>query len=132
MLTWRGPDGDVRLSVAVGALGFPMRSLNSGAASQLGRSALNPSASQLPSHASSPGSGAGAMHTPPSPSRYSPHVRRVPKVAPRSPSHLDRRSSRPQLAIFRKAARMFCSGEAKSIFGSTRKVQKAPGADKSE
>ncbi|XP_029681383.1 CCR4-NOT transcription complex subunit 2-like isoform X1 [Takifugu rubripes] len=51
------------LSVAVGALGFPMRSLNSGAASQLSRSALNPSAS----HANTPG--AGTMHTPPSPSR---------------------------------------------------------------
>ncbi|XP_056878064.1 CCR4-NOT transcription complex subunit 2-like isoform X2 [Takifugu flavidus] len=49
------------------ALGFPMRSLNSGAASQLSRSALNPSASQLPSHANTPG--AGTMHTPPSPSR---------------------------------------------------------------
>uniref|UniRef100_A0A674MUW9 CCR4-NOT transcription complex subunit 2 n=1 Tax=Takifugu rubripes TaxID=31033 RepID=A0A674MUW9_TAKRU len=47
------------------ALGFPMRSLNSGAASQLSRSALNPSAS----HANTPG--AGTMHTPPSPSRYS-------------------------------------------------------------
>uniref|UniRef100_A0A8C9ZES9 CCR4-NOT transcription complex subunit 2 n=1 Tax=Sander lucioperca TaxID=283035 RepID=A0A8C9ZES9_SANLU len=49
------------------ALGFPMRGMNSSAAPQLSRSGLNPSASQLPSHASTPNT--GTMHTPPSPSR---------------------------------------------------------------
>ncbi|XP_045895836.1 CCR4-NOT transcription complex subunit 2-like isoform X1 [Micropterus dolomieu] len=49
------------------ALGFPMRGLNSSAASQLSRSGLNQSGSQLPSHASNTNS--GTMHTPPSPSR---------------------------------------------------------------
>lgn len=56
------------LSVVVGALGFPMRSINSSTAPQLSRSGLNQSASQLPSHASTPNT--GTMHTPPSPSRY--------------------------------------------------------------
>uniref|UniRef100_H3C9X4 CCR4-NOT transcription complex subunit 2 n=1 Tax=Tetraodon nigroviridis TaxID=99883 RepID=H3C9X4_TETNG len=49
------------------ALGFSMRTMTSSTASQISRSALNPAASQLPSHTSAPGS--GAMHTPPSPSR---------------------------------------------------------------
>lgn len=52
----------------VGALGFPMRGMNSSAAPQLSRSGLNQSASQLPSHAST--ANTGTMHTPPSPSRY--------------------------------------------------------------
>uniref|UniRef100_A0A667XRG7 CCR4-NOT transcription complex subunit 2 n=1 Tax=Myripristis murdjan TaxID=586833 RepID=A0A667XRG7_9TELE len=49
------------------ALGFPMRGMNSSAASQLGRTGLNQSASQLTSHVNTPN--AGTMHTPPSPSR---------------------------------------------------------------
>uniref|UniRef100_A0A8D3CSD5 CCR4-NOT transcription complex subunit 2 n=1 Tax=Scophthalmus maximus TaxID=52904 RepID=A0A8D3CSD5_SCOMX len=49
------------------ALGFPMRGLNSSAAPPLSRSGLNPSASQLSSHVSTPST--GTMHTPPSPSR---------------------------------------------------------------
>uniref|UniRef100_A0A7N6B6T2 CCR4-NOT transcription complex subunit 2 n=1 Tax=Anabas testudineus TaxID=64144 RepID=A0A7N6B6T2_ANATE len=54
--------------LSVGALGFPMRGLNSNTAPQLSRSGLNQSASQLSSHASTPNT--GTMHTPPSPSRY--------------------------------------------------------------
>lgn len=51
--------------LCAGALGFPMRGMNSSAAPPLSRSGLNQSAGQL---SSTPN--AGSMHTPPSPSRY--------------------------------------------------------------
>lgn len=55
-----------------GALGFPMRGMNSSAAPPLSRSGLNQSASQLSSHTSTPNT--GTMLTPSSPSRYASHL----------------------------------------------------------
>uniref|UniRef100_A0A3B3VAI9 CCR4-NOT transcription complex subunit 2 n=1 Tax=Poecilia latipinna TaxID=48699 RepID=A0A3B3VAI9_9TELE len=60
------------LPAAAGALGFPIRGINSSAAPQLSRSSLTQPAGQLSNHTSTPNS--GPLHTPSSPNRFAPCV----------------------------------------------------------